>query len=1794
MLKQYLLLLCVVACAGGASAQSYWHDAPENTLPSGGERRIVPQKFRSVQLNRQAIQAVLAAAPDAFSSVSTETMPVLSIPSPDGQMVRFSIEEASVMAPQLQAKYPEIRCYTGKGINNPFAKIKLDMTPWGFHAMVMEPGKDSWFIDPMIHGNADFYVSYFKKDYLPKSQDVAWSCTAEAPEDAKVLTGTPAQNTVQSPEQGDTKLRRYRLALACTGEYAAFQGGTKPLVLAAMNTTMNRVNGVYETDLGITMQIVANDDQIIYLNASTDPYTNGNGNTMLSQNQTTCTNVIGSANFDIGHVFSTGGGGIAYLGVICDNSYKARGVTGTNSPVGDPFDIDYVAHEMGHQFGANHPFNGNLGSCSGNYSTPDAVEPGSGSTIMAYAGICGANDLQAHSDAYFHANSLQAMTAHAIYGSGNTCAEKISYTNHNPDVNGGADYTIPKSTPFALTAVGTDVDGDTLTYCWEQMDAAITTNPPVSTSTTGPLFRSFSPTFSPTRVFPRLQDIVNNVNPTWEELPSVGRTLNFRVVVRDNDWQVGCTDEDDVKLTVTSNAGPFLVTAPNTNVTWASGNTETVTWDVANTTASPVNCAKVRISLSTDGGYTYPILLADNEPNDGSADIIVPNIPATTTTCRVKVEAVGNVFFDISNANFKIIPSPTFYLATSSNLITACAGDEASFDLTIDQLLNFTTPAQITVSGAPAGSVVSISTNPVTPPGTSTVTISGLTVAMEGTYTLHVEAVAGAVTRNTDITLTVFQGLPPAATLVSPANGSNNVPTNTDLTWDAAVGVTYDLEVSTSPAFTAGSMIFTQTGSDGLAHLNGLTPGTVYYWRILSTTSCGQGPVSDVYAFQAGITSCDNVLEATDLPKSIDAFSVNSVVSTIHVTDTRNIEDVNVNLGIAHSWVGDLSASLVSPAGDTFLLFDRPGFPNDQFGCGNDDVAVTFDSESPLDATSLENSCNATPPALSGIYQPIASLDLLNGKNAQGDWQLIVQDAYEEDGGSLNSWSLSFCFPDNAPTGALLANVPLLVTLGGTGVVTNSNLALNISGATGQAHYILLSLPQHGTLTLLGVDLGIGDEFTQTDIDGGLVVYTNNGDPNDTDSFRFDAIDSNNNAWVHNETFHINVVQNNLAATATATHGILCHDGTDGEITVNASGLDGNYTYALNGGAAQNSNIFSGLSAGTYTVIVTGQFGFTVSAQQIVLDNPAVLDASASVAGNDVTIIATGGTGAFMYSSNGVDFQSDNVFTGLAFGPYTFTVQDENGCSTTVEVVLSANPPSASVAVQHGITCAGTNTGEIAVAVTGGQSPFEYKLNNQPAQSDSVFTGLYAGTYTVVVTDANGSSSTATIILTGPAAITGTADIVLNTISVNASGGTGTLEYSLDGMTFQPSPVFTGLTNGTYFVTVRDENGCTVMITAVVNVPPLNLSAAATGQILCFGDQTGEITVTGTGGLPPYEYRLNNGVYQSGNVFTGLSAGTYMVWVKDNVGTEVSMAVNIGQPTQILVNVSVTGKTATPVISGGTAPYQFASDAPNPDLHNLPNGVYSLTVTDANGCTTVTSFTINVAPLVAQFTTTDATCSNSADGSITISITGGTAPYIWNGLPVQNGQTLSNLSPGVYSITLTDADGTTATVSGTISSPLALSSTIVVNGSTITASGNGGTPPYEYSLNGGAYQSSGTFSNLAPGSYTITVRDAHGCTFAGNSVVVLSSTVEPASAWGLAVSPNPSNGLFTLTMTQAPATLHASVYDAAGRMVRDLDLNPGKGQFSTVLDIREMPNGIYLLRLTDGQNWGGVRLSKVE
>ncbi|HKZ66504.1 MAG TPA: zinc-dependent metalloprotease family protein, partial [Chitinophagaceae bacterium] len=652
--KVSFMLLLVTTVSFSLYGQNYFFaEAKEPSISmAAGKRVIVPDIYKTVVLDKTGMEAFLKTLPSEAGLVNRGVAPVIELPMPGGGTAKYRVWESPVMEPALATKFPEIKTYTGQGIDDPTAIIKIDLTGLGFHAMIMSDITGNIFIDPYRQLDTKNYTVYYKKDFKNKDPFIELGPII-SPEAQKTTANRPMPGPCIGPE-----LRSYRLAIACTGEYAkAVTGLTNPTVaqtLAAIVTSINRVDGVYEKELAISLNLVANNNRVVFVNPATDPFTaNNDGEALLDESQSVITDSIGAANYDIGHTFSTGAGGIAQLSSVCGSS-KARGVTGLENPTGDPFYIDYVAHEMGHQFGASHTFNATTSSCSGNRSANTAVEPGSGITIMGYAGICGAtNDLAENSIPNFHGVSMDEINTFTETGNGSACATVTPTGNTAPVVNAGNNFVIPESTTFVLTGSATDANGDALTYSWEEMDTgpAGNWNSPAEDA---PLFRSFVPVTSPARHFPKLSDQVRNVTTIGERLPSYARDMIFRLTARDNRAGGGGVCYDESSVTVDGNSGPFVVSFPSAaGISWEAGTLHTVAWNVANTNNSPVNCANVSIQLSIDSGYSFPITILANTPNDGSEQITVPaNI---TTKARIRVMAVGNIFYDISNNNFEII-----------------------------------------------------------------------------------------------------------------------------------------------------------------------------------------------------------------------------------------------------------------------------------------------------------------------------------------------------------------------------------------------------------------------------------------------------------------------------------------------------------------------------------------------------------------------------------------------------------------------------------------------------------------------------------------------------------------------------------------------------------------------------------------------------------------------------------------------------------------------------------------------------------------------------------------------------------------------------------------------------------------------------------------------------------------------------------------------------------------------------------------------------------------------------------
>lgn len=671
MIRYYSLFffLSLVSILNGQNDNSLWINTGTTNLAINdlSKNTTSPQKLELFSLNIELLYNKLSKSTDR-ASANISSGVIINFPDDEGRFEKFEIYEASAFDIGLQIKFPDIKSYVGKSLDNSGARIRFTISPFGLNAMINQSDGKTITIKP--HTIEDSIYSVAKDDL--KLKEVI-QCGLDA-----INTNFNSISTIKTSNfknATDGILRTFRLAISTTSEYSldvltdlgidvnAEENVKKSAVLAQINNIVAFLNEVYERDLGITFQLVADNDQIIFFDTATDGLPHADKFAVRDANQVVQDNIIGTDNYDIGHVFDFGGnGGVATIATVCVDGEKAKGASEISSLY---YRNLVVAHEIGHQFGANHTFN----KCSlPMVQSPTTVEPGSGTTIMSYAGGCGSNNVDVKGE-YFHYINILEMWNNMYLGN-STCATQTPTNNNAPVINSLSNYIVPVSTSFALTADVTDANNDNLTYTWEQIDPELTVSPPDATSSVGPSFRSYPPNTSPERVFPNLETILSgNISNTWEVVPSVSRTMNFAVTVRDNNVEVGQTSSATTTLNFTDTSGPFLMTYPLTSEIWTIGDSKTITWDVAGTDLAPVNCSHVNILFSIDGGLTYNIVLATNTPNDGSESITVPDYMALHG--RIKIESVGNIFFDVSpeievsidgNPNTTAIPDSNFEL----------------------------------------------------------------------------------------------------------------------------------------------------------------------------------------------------------------------------------------------------------------------------------------------------------------------------------------------------------------------------------------------------------------------------------------------------------------------------------------------------------------------------------------------------------------------------------------------------------------------------------------------------------------------------------------------------------------------------------------------------------------------------------------------------------------------------------------------------------------------------------------------------------------------------------------------------------------------------------------------------------------------------------------------------------------------------------------------------------------------------------------------------------------------------
>lgn len=995
-----------------------WHYIQfDKTINKAELETLDKANFSVFQLDIESLKSKLTNAPlRIFSNGQSNT--IIEFPDVSGRLKQYRVVETQLFSSNDNAhQHPNIKTYLGSRLDNSGTRVRFSVTPLGLNAMISEPGKDTFYIQPATKVSNGQYLIY-NKNARQNSPDT-FECLTE---DLNIPIRT--ESTVLERDANDQFLRTFKIAISVTQEYTNFwddgnnaNGDNRADALAQMVSTLNRTNEVFEVDMAITFLLVDTLDDpaldLIYSPTFPDPY----GGDLNGDLQDNLTATVGEGDYDIGHLFAFGGnnGNAGCIGCVCENG-KGSGFSSHSfldndgGPyLADFFDIDYVPHEIGHQMGANHTWS------FGSEGTGVNAEPGSGTTIMGYAGITGANDVQDHSDPYFHYHSIDQILDN-VTSFPNTCAVTTLITNSPPVANAGANYTIPQGTAFILKGSASDNNSDdTLTYCWEQIDDGVTTSGNFGPNkTTGPVWRSRPPSTSPDRYMPIFERVLAGQltesnpletidNSSWETVSTVGRNLNFVLTVRDRSEAGGVgqtpqSDFDFMTVTVDGTSGPFAVTSQTSNVTWDAGSTQTITWSVAGTDTGAVNTPTVNILLSVDGGQTFPYTLASDVPNDGEQDITVPLTGGDTSTARIIVEGNNTIFYAVNSSEFSIQESQ-FVITVDNTNLNVCQPDAAVFNFTYDTFLGFNGTTTFSVNGLPTGATAVI--NPVSAVAddtSGTLTINGIGSLAVGTYPFTFQGASGGLIKTVDLVINVYSNALSSAILTSPSDNSTDLSSEVELLWTGSTNAQdYVVEISDQVDF---STIFDSATVQTTSYtVSNLLANTTYFWRVTASNLCNDANASSVFSFTTANIICTS-FDAADLP--IEILETNNATdnytSIINIADDAVISDVNVTITIPHDWNNDLDIFLISPSGTSVELSTDNGINNDQ-----DYISTVFDQEASTPITSGNS-------PFTGVFIPEGDLSTLYGEMSGGDWILSVDDDFGfVDGGQITQFTLELC-----------------------------------------------------------------------------------------------------------------------------------------------------------------------------------------------------------------------------------------------------------------------------------------------------------------------------------------------------------------------------------------------------------------------------------------------------------------------------------------------------------------------------------------------------------------------------------------------------------------------------------------------------------------------------------------------------------------------------------------------------------------------------------------------------------------
>ena len=931
---------------------------------------------------------------------------LLMLPNENGIEEEFVLLNSPVLSPKLQSKHLNIKTFVGSSKSRPNVKARVSYSALGLNAWIMLPDGKHHFIQP-LRKTENTYFSYPRS----KRNSVSFSCKTSS-EIENTASEVKTANTLGERSKIASDLKTFRIAISGSGGYTKIWGDDDPEngtneedAFAAVISTIHRVNEVFENDFGIHLELVS-DVSLIYPDSDTDPYTSNISN----QLQSTLDEVLGSENYDLGHLFAfsgSGNGDAGSVGNVCQEGKKGSAFSshpfqGSNSEpfMNDYFDIDFVAHEIGHQFGAFHTYSYAYENGS------NSAEPGSGTTIMGYAGITGPDDVVRHSDPYFHYYSIQDVLS---YVESNTCFTSSMNENQAPVIEAGPNLTIPSGTAYELIAIAEDPEGAPIHYCWEQLDKGQVShdnfgpNRPI-----GPQARSLPPSLSPIRTIPRMESVLTGnltqtnprVNQAWETVSNVERRLSWGLSVRDSYRQIfgqqGQVSFDTRVLTVNAAAGPFVINSQNENrVIWEAGAREQIAWEVANTDIAPINTQTVNILLSTDGGQTFPTALASGTLNDGIAHIIVPDT-VTTNQARIKIIPNNSIYFTVNTQDIEIKEMP-FVISLDTYSHEVCNQDNVTYNYEYRTFSGFNEAVSLSIENLPPGVMARLNPTNISKNGsTGSIKLSGLNVINSQDFILNLLAVSTSASRTIPLELMVRNDSIDPVQLLLPLDQTTQVSRTILLSWAKDINVnSYRLELSKSEDFE--DIILTKNTSLTSFTLNDLDFATDFYWRVKSINPCEESNFT-TNKFSTIIVNC-NTYTADDLPQRIkDSNNLSGVTNVdLNIIDMAIIEDLNVHVSIDHTYIGDISINLLTPDNKLIKLSQNLG---DKL---KDYTNTVFDQEA-------EDPIVFAIPPFTGSYRPFESLSSLRGKNLNGRWRLIIEDNFEGVSGFLKEFSIAACY----------------------------------------------------------------------------------------------------------------------------------------------------------------------------------------------------------------------------------------------------------------------------------------------------------------------------------------------------------------------------------------------------------------------------------------------------------------------------------------------------------------------------------------------------------------------------------------------------------------------------------------------------------------------------------------------------------------------------------------------------------------------------------------------------------------